>query len=694
MNKKASINWDKWNGMIGDTDVFLVYMPFAKLHYPSISLGVLNAALRNAHINSSVLYANLIYAEQIGMDQYSFIDIATGSSMHWLPDWMFADRSVDSGAEAEYYRKALHHEIKGQSARFGYCLDDGAIGAILANMMQTRESILDFVDDLAHFILAKHPRVLACTSALIPLTAIISLFNRVRELDPEVVTVAGGPDFWGKTGGHILRSFPSIDIIFSGEADAAIVPLTTLLIDQGRDYAPGDLPHGAVDRVVAHQFLEEYPEKEFPKACLPDLDAGPTPDFGEYFKSLDLFAYKESVYPGLIIETSRGCWWAKRKGCTFCNMNSFMNRYRSKSAFHVLNEFNELAARYHHFNFALADSAVDRKYFKDLIPELAASTNPFTLFCEIRPNLSPDNIRQLADAGIRYVQVGIEGLHDKMLQIMNKGIKSIRNVQVLKFTQQFGITVMWNYLTGFPEERDEWHAEVCTWLPLIYHFHPPVGIAPSTLVYVKGNHYYQNREQYGLHLEPDNFYHQIYPFKKAQLETFAYYFQDKHHRRRFHQEPASSGIEALGNKLRLWHEAFKDKKRPALFVMHDNGDHLAFYDTRPCACSEEFNVTGLKAEICRKTNTVKSHAGLERALLWENKKPFKTAEIVSAINELKERKVLLQMGREYLCLAFSVIPRKTKLSRHEYPGGLNLTPDFIKMATGHTLAEMSMGVFS
>jgi len=52
------------------TDICLVSMPYASLNGPSIALGLLKAALEKAKIQTTVLYPNIWFAEEIGLDVY------------------------------------------------------------------------------------------------------------------------------------------------------------------------------------------------------------------------------------------------------------------------------------------------------------------------------------------------------------------------------------------------------------------------------------------------------------------------------------------------------------------------------------------------------------------------------------------------------------------------------------------------
>lgn len=55
------------------TDVCLVLMPYAAMERPSLALGLLKASLTESGINSTALYPNLWFAQEVGIYNYKII---------------------------------------------------------------------------------------------------------------------------------------------------------------------------------------------------------------------------------------------------------------------------------------------------------------------------------------------------------------------------------------------------------------------------------------------------------------------------------------------------------------------------------------------------------------------------------------------------------------------------------------------
>ena len=208
---------------------------------------------------------------------------------------------------------------------------------------------------------------------------------------------------------------------------------------------------------------------------LVDLDALPDPvhdAFFDEFEELNLAWYV--TQPGVVAETSRGCWWGAKKHCTFCGLNGHTMSYRAESGARAIRQIVGAVERHQAPNVVVVDNILDRAYFEDVLPQLAALDYDLSIFYEIRADLSADEIRALAAAGVRIVQPGIESLGTNTLRLMRKSTTGARQVQVLRDLHNESVTVAWNYLYGFPGE--EWqrdYAPIVRQLRHLVHLAPP-----------------------------------------------------------------------------------------------------------------------------------------------------------------------------------------------------------------------------
>lgn len=620
-------------------DVVLVCMPFAEVQRPSIALGLLQAALKNTGISSEVVYGNFTFAETIGLVAYQAMQSAPTD--HLLGEWCFAQgllpHSASNGAatkkDEEYLDLVLEIRCSGFPSQLEQRKD---------LMRWVRAKSAACIDEIAESIVARRPCIVGCSSVFQQHCASLALLKRLRELSPETVLIMGGANCEGEMGVATLESFPWVDCVVSGEADAIFPDLCRTLLKRGRGTEPTALPQGAISQAhLRNGFI-----KDPPRPVLRDMDALPTPDYDDYFVALGASSLTNLVEPGLLAESSRGCWWGEKSHCTFCGLNGEGMGFRSKSPERVLSELAELSRRYGTQSFQFVDNILDMSYFKTVLPQLAAAAQKYSLFYETKANLKREQVRLLADAGVRWIQPGIESLHDNALRLIAKGNSALINLQLLKWAREFHIDVSWNILSGMPGESDSWYAEMAEWLPAIFHLQPPSGV--NRVRYDRFSPYQMRPSDFGLTLQPSRAYEYVYPLPKDSLMRLAYSFEDSaepgHVHRGVHDQP---GRQQLQDLVREWNHLWK-KSKPVLMV-RDDGRRVNFFDTRPCAGRRSWIADELESEIYRRCDSAQTRVTL-LAQLAQAGKEVSIQEFEGAVAELCDAKVVLRLNGKILSL--------------------------------------------
>ncbi|HEY0764789.1 MAG TPA: RiPP maturation radical SAM C-methyltransferase [Pyrinomonadaceae bacterium] len=604
-------------------DVVLVSMPFAEVQRPSIALGLLHASLADTDIQSEVVYGNFGLAERIGLVAYQAMQLAPTD--HLIGEWCFAGYlfPIDEIKDEEYLNLVLEVRCTGFPAE----LDDRK-----EQMRWVRRQSLAYVDWLADRIVAKKPKIVGCSSVFQQHCASLALLKRIHELNPEIILLMGGANCEGEMGVQTLESFPWVDCIVSGEADSLFPELCRILLDQGRNAI--SIPEGAVSqRQLKNKFriLSQQPAAQAPRSLIHNMDSLPLPDYHHYFQALNDSTLTNLIKPGLLAESSRGCWWGEKFHCTFCGLNGVGMQYRLKSPERVLDELSALKRLYGIGNIQFVDNILDMSYFKTVLPKLAESDEKFSLFYETKANLKREQVEMLAQAGVRWIQPGIESLDDRALKLLEKGNSTLMNLQLLKWCRELDIDVSWNLLCGIPGESDDWYAKMAEWLPSIFHLQPPTGV--SRLRYDRFSPYHMRPRDFDLTLEPSRTYPYVYPLAKESLMRLAYSFEDNKRSRHMHRGLSDEpGQQLLRELVVYWNQLWRTSK-PVLQV-YDEGERLRFVDTRPCAIQSNWTVEGLEAEIYRSCDAAQ--------------KP--TEEMSGAIDRLLTSRVLLSMNGKLLAL--------------------------------------------
>jgi magnesium-protoporphyrin IX monomethyl ester (oxidative) cyclase len=337
-----------------------------------------------------------------------------------------------------------------------------------------------------------------------------------------------------------------------------------------------------------------------------------------------------------------------------------------------LDDFARLQQRYGSNRFEVVDNILDMGYFQTVLPQL--ESRQLNLFYETKANLKREHVAQLARSGVRWIQPGIESLHDEILRHINKGSTALTNVQLLKWTREFGVRVSWNFLSGFPGEKDEWYAEMASWLPLIAHLQPPQEQSPNPrwtwrvtqIRYERFSPYHVRPADFGLKLAPNRYYAYVYPLSQESLSELAYFFEDEQDLRSPRTGPRPDedrrpGRRALEQWVDHWIRIFW-QGLPLILSMSDQDGKLLIIDTRPCAPSRFVTLEGPEREIylaCDTPQTVASVGSPE------------------VLHNLVERKLMLHLDGRYLSLAvrgdLPAMPRNW-----EFPGGcMDVDPAFV-----------------
>ncbi|GAB4537392.1 MAG: RiPP maturation radical SAM C-methyltransferase [Pleurocapsa sp.] len=645
-------------------DVCLVLMPYAAIERPSIALGILQASLINKGITAQSLYPNIWFAETIGIDVYQKISVSDPDKL--IGEWTFSAAAFpEFSTETTQYINLISDSVQ----------DRAFLEELLLYIRKTATS---FIDSLAHHIIDLQPRIVSCSSMFQQHCASLALLKKIRELNPEIVTIMGGANCEGTMGEVTQRKFPWVDFICSGEGDDVFSQLCGQILQTGRNFNLNQLPRGVI---TAQNNNSRVMGLEAPRASATDLDKTPIPNYDDYFQTLKKSFLSTFIEPGIPVETSRGCWWGQKSHCTFCGLNGSGITYRSKSPQRVIQEFDQLAQSYGISKFQVVDNILDIKHINTVFPALTQLSDKYNIFYETKANLKKEQLKTLTQAGVFWLQPGIESLDDSALKLLRKGNNTSINIQFLKWSQELGIKVYWNILMGMPEEQDDWYVKMMQWLPLISHFQPPSST--DWIRYDRFSPYFEQPEQWNLQLSPSQAYFYVYPLDEQSMTELAYYFEDKTNNKLspessplfyFHQSNYAGRI-AVKKWAERWLRLFYSPKRPILNMVDNGKNELEITDTRPCSTQEKSTLSGLAYWIYRSCDRSLTPQELLHTLHQEYDLNTTWEEIQPILQQLCDRKLMLQISSRFLSLALN--NSTTELPNNKQaPGGYLDIPGF------------------
>ena len=642
-----------------------VNMPNAEVTRPSLALGILKAVLAGAGHSARVIPGNLRFFEAVGPSAYNRIVQTAPPDM--VGEWVFAqaafpDHSIDDAAFFELVRT--------RDARLGSL----PAAELEERFRSIRDAVPEYLDALVDEVLTGDPVAVGCTSMFQQRCASLALLRRVKETRPSVTTLMGGANCETVMGRATHRAFPWVDYVVSGEAEEVLVPLYEGILESGPSLAAERVPLGVFAPV--HRALG-YPSVSYgdglPRGVIDDLSVVPLPDFDDYFSALRASPNGQLIIPGVPFETSRGCWWGEKHHCTFCGLNGGGMDYRSHPPERALADIDALHARYGVDRLEAVDNILSMGYFDTLVPALAERRPKLNLFYETKANLKDSHVRALADAGVTWIQPGIESMHSEILRLMRKGTTATQNVKLLRACAQYGVTVAWAIIANFPGEEDDWYFEMADWLPAIQHLRPG-GL--TALRFDRFSPYFADPARWDLSLTPAGPIRELLPVPPEEVAEHSYFFDERSagelvgdlsHRTALERP----GLEALRVRMTEWRRAYD--AGASLEAMVEDGA-WQIRDTREVASAAHFEVRGVGAAVlsaCEAGPLRKRLAGLvgEHAVSEDG--------LTRVVGELLERRLLVSVdGR----LTTVVLRSPFEPQPHEiqFPGGSILRPEFFE----------------
>jgi ribosomal peptide maturation radical SAM protein 1 len=619
-------------------DAILISMPWAPLNKTPIQLGTLVAAARSAGFRadsrSYFLAAADYFATQSKSlaleDRITISDYTHIAGDYWrqgLGDWIFAVppyRKPSPEADREY---------------FAFLGKRGVSEEIIRKAVTMRSMVPAFLEQCLQDLLALNPRTLGFTTVFAQNVASLVLAQRVKQAAPDIQIIFGGNNCEGPMGESLLKAFHCIDIIVRGEGEI-IFPeiLADLRAGQAIRPRPG-LCYREDDRTVVIDPSHAPTVK---------MDEVPTPVYDEYFTRLQ----ESSLYPELshqiltLFESSRGCWWGERQHCTFCGLNNLSMKFRSKSAAQVAQEVLHLSGTYRQTKFQAVDNILDLDYLDNLLPTLRdyrRSGLHLSFFYETKSSLRKRHLRLMRDAGIRRIQPGIESLSTPILRLMRKGVTAWQNIALLKWAQQYGITVTWAILYGFPREPLSEYERMADLCESLTHLQPP-GIAK--IVVERFSPYHMTPQEFGLtDIKAAEWYTYVYDLSEEALQDLAYDFDHRFvdgYDSRLARKLIEPGVTTWWEGYHAGRNSLTYRRGPGFLTINDRRSNLG---------SSDYQLDEAEALIYLGCDSGATPDGIVKLLERRGKTSFSRADVCQFLDDLAAARLLYKENERYVSLA-------------------------------------------
>ncbi|MFJ7157840.1 B12-binding domain-containing radical SAM protein [Streptomyces sp. NPDC101118] len=268
----------------------------------------------------------------------------------------------------------------------------------------------------------------------------------IRTVLPDTVIVFGGTEVgdvvkYAPDAGAPWRVFRDADLIVPGEGESALVGILDALAD-------GAVRGGTGFDGVGGVMTRTRPDPEIAYGSVAGL-AGPAYDVWDWERYW-------SPEPVVLYSPTRGCYWNK---CTFCDYGLNTDRPTSPSRERpvpaVLADLRE-ARRYGRTLYFAVD-AMSPRYLRTLAAALADSSLGLRWAAELRLERTfPERAvgELLAASGCVAVSFGYESGTQRVLDLIDKGVRIDLVPDVLAELARNGIAAQMMGFTGFPTETE------------------------------------------------------------------------------------------------------------------------------------------------------------------------------------------------------------------------------------------------
>jgi magnesium-protoporphyrin IX monomethyl ester (oxidative) cyclase len=279
----------------------------------------------------------------------------------------------------------------------------------------------------------------------------IRVANAVKEVDPNILTVVGGPHA-SVIPVDFLNDAVNVDVAVIGEGEYVMPDIA--------DYVEGkkgiEQIQGIAYRKQGKVFLnnprppiENLDELPFPAYHLVDMELYLNP------KKIDYRSFKERAIP---MVTSRGCPY----NCHFCAVHLHMGKkFRANSVAYVMKHIEFVIEKFKVKNIFFEDDnmALDGKRFEAIVDGMIEKG--FHVNWELPNGIRADTMNfeilsKMKKAGCRSVFFGVESGDQEILDhLIDKSLNLQAVVSVAKMCKTLGLKTGGFYAIGFPGEKKE-----------------------------------------------------------------------------------------------------------------------------------------------------------------------------------------------------------------------------------------------
>jgi ribosomal peptide maturation radical SAM protein 1 len=649
----------KIQNLCSSEKIVLLSMPWSEIGQPSAALGILSAICKEEKIPAATLYPALDMGVLSGPDLV--YTMAHNDDFFGLGEHLFAcDLFGANTLNSDQFIEAFYKEAPASAES----------APQMSRMKQIRDEVVPaFLDRAQKRVLDEKPTVVGFTAPFNQVMASLALARRLKRACPEIQIIVGGACFDSEMGREYHRSFGDIlDHVFLGEADESF-----------REYLRRRRAGESCRGIPGVTYWEAGQVQCIPGQPLADLNLSPMPDYDGYFAEKERLKQEYGMdffVNYLPFESSRGCWWGQKQHCVFCGLNEELIKFREKDVERVVSEIISLSRKYRTISLLATDWILSRKSRRSIFQRLRDYHVDIQLTYATRSDMPKEEIALMKEAGVVTLVPGIESFSTELLRLMGKATTGIRQVQFLRWCNEYGLYPLYLILSEFAGDKAEWYLDMASFLPHLFHLEPPF-INLHRLKLYRFSPLFEKRDTFGVkewQIRKD--YRCNFPPGFIDLKKIAYVMAYSNSR----ITPKEEYEQPLREAITRWRAAHKSASPPVYNYRIGNG-FLFITDSRSgeTTC---WNLEGLHKDIVLLADRIQSVNSLKKLLAPVYPAEVTDGRVEEAVEELVREDVLMQEGELVLSLPIGVKPRTTK-ELYEHVLARSLSEEEVSSMTGN-----------
>jgi anaerobic magnesium-protoporphyrin IX monomethyl ester cyclase len=298
--------------------------------------------------------------------------------------------------------------------------------------------------------------------------AAVRISKAVKKQNPTTPIVFGG--WHASLATRQTLQEPYVDAIIRGQGELTLLELAQRL-------ASGQDLNGVRGLTFKDSEGKIVHEPERPVA---DINTLPAPAY--HLAEPGIYAAVSGVRQ-LAYTSSVGCPYQ----CNYCTDQVFYKRrFNAYQVDRVVSDLAELVPRYNieHVPFFDSNFLVDRKravaIAKGIIDSGVKFHWDFQTSTDFLALMSEEDVRTLAESGVRHIGFGTESASQEVLILMNKRFQHVdQMVETARKTNLAGIHIVFNIILGYPGETEAQRQETFRVMSDIAKEYPNVSFSPN-----------------------------------------------------------------------------------------------------------------------------------------------------------------------------------------------------------------------